>query len=292
MICTRRHVACRRGFTLVELLVVLAIIVVLLALLAPAMEKAIYEAELATCGGNLHGVITGTLTYAMNYKRAYPVRVAIQGGSNWSPTMIYNGNAEFRAFWSVLSQGLNVNADIFDDRLVLRQFMSLKSLVDPLTGKVDFEATDEDANAFSSIGLWFGFGIARQQALNRIGDRWTWNERKLDGSTRLWSFDVVVGDVVAYSGSAVQSGHPDDAGVMANYTYQNTDFRDTPGFKTVATVWEVIGDPWRVGPMDLNFAHDDGSLSRYREVEYRDPRFPLPMYYNTIPGWSVLVPGR
>src|SRR5688500_7719159 len=94
------------GFTLVELLVVVAIIVVLLALLAPAMDKAIYHAELATCGANLHGVAGGALMYTMNNKRAYPVREAIQGGSNWSPSMISNGNAAFRAYWSVLSQGL------------------------------------------------------------------------------------------------------------------------------------------------------------------------------------------
>ena len=42
------------GFTLVELLVVITIIVVLLALLAPALDKAIEQAERTVCASRLH----------------------------------------------------------------------------------------------------------------------------------------------------------------------------------------------------------------------------------------------
>jgi prepilin-type N-terminal cleavage/methylation domain-containing protein len=239
-----------RAFTLIELLVVITIIVVLLALLMPSMNKAVYQAELATCGANLHGIVNGALTYAMGSRRAYPVRVAIQGNSNWSPAMIYNGNEAFRAYWSALSQGLNVNNDIYDDRPVLRQFISLRSLVDPLTGKVDYEDTHDDSNAFSSISLWFGFGLKGQKGLDRIGDRWN---------------------------------------VLANYKYQNTDFRKTAGFKTVATLWEVTNNPWR-GLTDLNFGRADGSVSRHIGVEYKDGQMVKPPYYNTIPGWWAILP--
>ena len=49
----------RNGFTLVELLVVITIIVILLALLAPALDKAIYQAELAVCGTRVRAIATG-----------------------------------------------------------------------------------------------------------------------------------------------------------------------------------------------------------------------------------------
>jgi len=42
-----------KAFTLVELLVVFTIIVILLALLVPALGRAIYHARLAQCAGRL-----------------------------------------------------------------------------------------------------------------------------------------------------------------------------------------------------------------------------------------------
>ena len=48
------HAPIRRGFTLVELLVVITIIVLLLALLVPALDKAVEAAERVRCSANLH----------------------------------------------------------------------------------------------------------------------------------------------------------------------------------------------------------------------------------------------
>src|SRR5438876_557647 len=49
----------RAAFTLIELLVVVTIIVVLLALLTPALDRAIYQAELTVCAANQHTVGAG-----------------------------------------------------------------------------------------------------------------------------------------------------------------------------------------------------------------------------------------
>ncbi len=66
----------RTAFTLVELMVVITIIVVMLALLAPALEKAIYQAELASCGANQRVILGALTTYAMENKRRYPIPIA------------------------------------------------------------------------------------------------------------------------------------------------------------------------------------------------------------------------
>ena len=60
------------GFTLIELLVVITVIVVLLAMLAPALEKAIGHAERVQCAGNLHGLAMATTFYLNDFKRTYP----------------------------------------------------------------------------------------------------------------------------------------------------------------------------------------------------------------------------
>jgi prepilin-type N-terminal cleavage/methylation domain-containing protein len=54
----------RNGFTLIEVLVVVAIIGLLVAILAPALSRARSQARLAVCGSNLRQIGTGLTSYA------------------------------------------------------------------------------------------------------------------------------------------------------------------------------------------------------------------------------------
>src|ERR1041385_7156002 len=69
---TRRYVT--RAFTLIELLIVVTVIVVLLALLTPALDRAIYQAELTVCASRLHATGVAVTSYASQYRRTYPYR--------------------------------------------------------------------------------------------------------------------------------------------------------------------------------------------------------------------------
>ena len=61
----------RKAFTLIELLVVVTILVVLLALLTPALDKAVEQAERAVCGANQRSIAAGAVMYAMENRKQF-----------------------------------------------------------------------------------------------------------------------------------------------------------------------------------------------------------------------------
>ena len=74
----------RRGFTLVELLVVISIIALLIALLLPALAHAQSFANRVVCASNLHDDSQALMVYAANNKSWYPqqeARPALQENS-------------------------------------------------------------------------------------------------------------------------------------------------------------------------------------------------------------------
>jgi prepilin-type N-terminal cleavage/methylation domain-containing protein len=62
----------RRGFTLVELLVVIGIIALLISMLLPALKKARRAADAVVCQNNLKQLMAGFLLFAHDYKGHLP----------------------------------------------------------------------------------------------------------------------------------------------------------------------------------------------------------------------------
>ena len=110
-----------RGFTLVELLVVLAIITLLIAILLPALGKAREQARAAKCLANLHGMEQAQWMYASEYDNCIIQAGYTENGGQsfvgiaWLNTLqAYYGNkllvrcpADFSPYWDTPAPNTN-----------------------------------------------------------------------------------------------------------------------------------------------------------------------------------------
>ena len=251
------------GFTLIELLVVVTIIVVLLALLTPALDKAVYQAQLVVCASRLDLISSSATTYAMANTRAYPNRPGLDNGKHMQPHKLseirYGG---------------------YDGRQVMSRMLDLKLLQCPLTDQVDLYTQDPQAVVFSSYYLWIGFGYVNEHGMMRMGDRFTW---------RGTSFNYLATDlaVITASSDDSQASHPDHNGVMDLFTRRGdvVEGSGTDSHKKTFSLWFSFATRRR-GPVDLNFASSDGAVVRGSDVSWDDGTPGQEGNVVKVPHWS------
>ena len=73
------------GFTLIELMVVIAIIAILAALLLPTLARAKEQAKCAMCISNLKQIGLAFRTFSLDHEGVYPWRLSPQEGGTYGP---------------------------------------------------------------------------------------------------------------------------------------------------------------------------------------------------------------
>ena len=254
-----RVVRKREAFTLIELLVVVTIIVVLLALLSPAIDRAVYEAELAVCASHQRDIGVGLLGYATTARRYYPYRASVQDVNNaWRPILLHAGQYPFTPY---------------DERLILTDFLNINGdLTCPLSGKIDLANSDPASWTYSNYCLWFSWQYhpsgVRQPGMFRMGDRFEWNGEKFNYLSCDWN-------AVYEENNTAQCTHPDygDEARMSFMRVQDLDAYVGGAVKnTFSYWWTPTSATMHKGAVDVNCLPDDGSVVRYNKVTWDDAR--------------------
>ena len=95
---SRASQLCRRGFTLVELLVVISIIAILIALLLPALAQARATAQTVACASNLRQLSVGVVEYSVANNNA-----VLYANYTNPPYSQRTGSYWFDCFWSYVA---------------------------------------------------------------------------------------------------------------------------------------------------------------------------------------------
>lgn len=255
------------AFTLVELLVVVTIIVMLLAMLTPALDEAVYQAELAVCGATMGQAARGVIAYGAEGRRAYPYRPC-------------TATATLRRRPHVIKDLLNGNRG--DDRDYLRAaWGTLDVLLDPLSPKIDLDNMQPDAIGSGHYGLWFGMKATvvnspKQygQGMFKLGDRLEFIDHSRGQSITYrsavlisdWDMPLPIYENNSGASQKVVVSHPDKQQRLYTQRLENS------GFTASWWTWGLAAGSSHRPATDLNFATADGAVVRYTAVEWNDDR--------------------
>ncbi len=245
----------KKKFTLIELLIVIAVIGVLVTLLLPSLTKARIKAQMAVCKSNLAQIYRINMVYAVSNNQFFVYRKAAADGGYGTPY----------AYAYIESDGkIRTN-----DQELLRE-MKILQLVCPLTENYRIPPKNKKPvrfeNTYLSYSVFFGWNAENSNYFpNRINTK----------LTRIGEpFQFKGEEVITYASDILHYLGPT----------KNT-FRVTHD----ADIYQPI--PLETVKQDTNYVKKDGSVSTINKVTWNDVRMQqLPHDRASSGGQYLLVP--
>ena len=177
---------CGRGFSLVELLVVIGIIAVLIAILMPALKAARDQAQKIACASNLRQIGNGILMYVTEYKQHLPETV--------EPLWLSGGFLDFTA------DPFNATVNPRSTPNVLRPYLKTNRIYVCPSAVLGYPSKTEGVTyRISASNNYDGVNATEEQLLNPLN--YNYNLKYLNGRKyRLKYVDAAVFPLELHSG--------------------------------------------------------------------------------------------
>ena len=249
-----------RGFTLLELLVVISIIVLLIALLLPALTVAKDNAKTVMCRSNLYQMVMAYTMYATDEEGFYPM-ITPTFQHSWPPNVTTWQNQSSRAtvgWGDAVGHGLLYKTGYFNNWLAVRcpgrdyedwPAYNIDDFLDPPPWPTDPYPIDHDGNEYPAGTLTHFRGWEFS-----VADWRTPDQRQAINSDLILNIYVMIGWPGGGHPPTDQGdgAHPNGLNVgfsdaSATFVSMDTPWDDTKTFKEQLLEWNP--NPW--GPFGI-----------------------------------------
>ena len=245
------------AFTLVELLVVVAIIAILLSLLLPVLNRTRYQAKITVCSSKMHQIGLGLLNYSIAHKGRMPERAAFTPDIGTSVP-------------SILAQLGPIEDN--DLRPLFRPYVvKINGLFRcPFVDKVDLELVVPRLEVECSYDMWFNWPeppLGPGANAPGITDRMERVDESFTNAGR--EYNVLISTRSARSSSNdFFSSHPDYPRTVSGPISADGIFIGSN--QRVFSIFR--GFVLDLSQLDRNFLFSDGHTKTFSHIKFPDPR--------------------
>jgi prepilin-type N-terminal cleavage/methylation domain-containing protein len=251
----------KKRFTLIELMIAIAVITILISILLPSLQKAKRSAKMAVCKSNLSQVGKAGMLYAVGNNMRFPDRKSANANEWGAPFIVTR------------ISGGSIN-EAQDDRELLRSLeLDLTPCPFSPVEVTDWDNPNTSTSLLLTYSVYYGWNSASGVNLLSSLKPMIYQDKE---------FDILASDTLfdRPGKNYVASSHPDfTSNILEKHSKRPWWYSNVPTH----------------GPLTLNYCRTDGSVFHLNDIKYRDDRLQRLPYKlgaaNTSSG-AVLLPDK